>query len=209
MTSGTWGSDAPAVVTVGASTGVVTAVGPGEVTIFVDAQGVRGTRRTLVVPRYNGIWFGQYRVTSCTATGAFIDAAICEDTLKVGNVLSAGLNFQQNGPVISGQTLLGSLFSQSVTANVGVPGGLSFAVNAIFPSLATQVAQQWDLALPTDGALQGTLVQTWTDPVLTGNLVAQTVLEGWALSADALPAAAADAHMATLKDVAAAIARKR
>src|SRR5688500_9636160 len=42
VTGGTWGSDAGAVATVAATTGLVTTVGRGDVTIFVDSQGIRG-----------------------------------------------------------------------------------------------------------------------------------------------------------------------
>ena len=55
-TDAVWGSDNTAVATVSA-TGLVTAVGAGEVTIFADVN-PRGTLSFRVFPRLDGIWQG-------------------------------------------------------------------------------------------------------------------------------------------------------
>ncbi len=176
LTGGTWSSDATPVATVVAATGAVTAVSSGEVTIIVDAQGVRGTKRIRVLPSYQGIWFGTYTVNTCTQSGDFVAANLCGTTLAVGSTLQAGLNFTQSVAAITGQTLLGSLFSETLSGTVSTNGSFSFQVGAIVPGFSTRVTQAWALNVTQVGRLSGTLTQTWTDPTLTGQMVATTTL---------------------------------
>jgi hypothetical protein len=209
LTGGTWGTDAALVASVGASNGVVNALGAGEVTIFVDAQGVRGSKRIQVVPNYQGIWVGSYLVTACTATGDFITAGLCDDTLQPGQVLSAAINFMtQAGPAVSGQTLLGSLLSQLFSATVAPNGGTTFTAVAN-PTVSTRVNQDWTVTSAQASALTGSLVQTWIDSTLSGQMVVTTTMQGWAPSGSELTTTSgADQSAMTLSDVAAAITRR-
>jgi hypothetical protein len=185
LTGGTWSSDATGVATVVGTTGAVTGISSGEVTVIVDAQGVRGTKRIRVLPRYQGIWFGNYTVNTCAQTGDFIAADLCGTVLIVGNTLSAGLNFSQNGASITGQTLLGSLFSDSLTATVATNGSLPIQVGATLPGFTTRVNQAWQLTITQAGRIDGSLTQTWTEPGLTGQVVATTTLSNFVPSSQA------------------------
>jgi hypothetical protein len=177
VTGGAWSSDATAVATVGASTGAVLGVANGEVTIIVDSQGVRGTKRIRVVPKYQGIWSGTYTVNSCVQTGDFVAEDLCGTPFNVGNTLSAAINFfTQSVAALTGQTLVGSLFSESFTATVAANGTLSFQVNAPIPDTAVRVAQAWQLNITQAGQLTGTVTQTVTEPTLTGQAVAVSTL---------------------------------
>jgi hypothetical protein len=53
-TGGTWASDAPAIATVDGN-GVVSVVGVGEATVYVDYQGQRATRRIRTTVSYEGM----------------------------------------------------------------------------------------------------------------------------------------------------------
>jgi hypothetical protein len=55
VTGGTWGTDAPSVVSID-NTGRLTALAPGLATIWVDADGVRGTLLLTVKGRLVGDW---------------------------------------------------------------------------------------------------------------------------------------------------------
>lgn len=187
LTGGTWSSDASAVATVVAGTGAVTAVASGEVTIIVDAQGVRGTKRIRVVPSYQGIWVGTYTVNSCVQSGDFVAANLCGTTLIVGsNTLQAGLNLTQSIGAITGQTRLGGIFSDALTGTVNMDGSLSFQVGATVPTLTTRVAQAWQLNITQAGRITGTVTQTWTDPSLTGQMVVATTLNNFVPAAQGL-----------------------
>lgn len=180
LTSGTWSSDASGVATVVAGTGAVTAVGSGEVTIIVDAQGVRGTKRMRVLPNYQGIWVGTYTVDSCTQTGDFIDGNLCGTTFVVGtNTLQAAVNLSQAVGVVTGQTLLGSLFSETLNGTVSTDGSLAFQVGATLPGFTVRVGQAWQINITQVGRITGTVTQTWTDPVLTGQMVVATTLNNF------------------------------
>ncbi len=181
VSGGVWGTDAAAVATVVAGTGAVSAVGSGEVTIYVDAQGIRGSKRVRVLPRYQGIWQGTYTVTSCTETGAFIDVELCANTLQVGNSLPAAINFMtQNVDNVSGQTALGQVISDQFLATVGPDGRVTVTVSGSLPGLTIRIGQTWQLTMPRADQLTGTLQQVWTDPTITGQLVLQATLSTWA-----------------------------
>lgn len=187
LTGGTWSSDATGVATVVAGTGAVTAIGSGDVTLIVDAQGVRGTKRIRAVPSYQGIWFGTYTVNTCVQTGDFVDANLCGTTLIVGsNTLEAALNLTQSIAAISGQTRLGGIFSDTLTGTVGTDGSLSFQVGATLQGFATRITQAWQLNITQVGRMTGSLTQTWTDPALTGQMVVATTLNNFVPTGQAL-----------------------
>jgi hypothetical protein len=167
LTSGTWGSDATAVATV-SSSGLVTSVGAGEVTVFVDAQGVRGSKKVTVVPHYQGIWNGSYTMTSCAQSGQLADVDLC-GTYAVGSSLPLALNLNQTAATVNGQTALGGLVSAPFTAVAATNGALTF--QATFTLDTLQIAQAWQLTMAQPNDLAGTFVQTWTDSTETGQIV--------------------------------------
>lgn len=182
VTGGTWSTDATGVATVGSSTGAVLGVASGEVTVIVDSQGIRGTKRIRVLPGYQGIWFGNYAVTACTQAGDFASEDLCGTPFVLGSVWSAGLNFTQTVGAITGQTLLGSLFSEQVAGTVEANGSLTFQVAATIPDTAIRVTQAWQLNIAQAGQITGTLTQTWTATGLTGQAVVATTLSNFAPS---------------------------
>jgi hypothetical protein len=188
LTSGTWGTDAASVATVVATSGLVTGLASGEVTVFVDAQGLRGTKRIRVFPNYGGIWFGTYTPTACTQTGDFVAADPCTVSFGAGSVLEAALNFTQAGPAITGQTLLGSLFSDPLTASVAIDGSLTVETGGTITASdgILRINQNWQLTTTQAGQFGGTLMQTWTSPTLSGQLVVNATLQNFELSAQAL-----------------------
>src|SRR6478735_3670016 len=65
VTTASWGTDAPSVVTVDGLTGRVTAVGVGTATVFAARSGVRGTKTVRALQNFTGKWSGQYEDTGC------------------------------------------------------------------------------------------------------------------------------------------------
>jgi hypothetical protein len=182
VTGGTRGSDAAAVATVGASTGLVTTVKSGDVTIFVDAQGIRGTKKITVVPNYQGTWSGLYVVNSCSQTGGFATTyKFCVSVFPVGTTAPvAFLNLTQTGGTVTGQTLLGSVLSAQFTTVAVAGGGLVLQTNALLPlttpPVTFRIDQAWQLNQAVAGQMTGTVVQTWTEPTVGGQMVVNATL---------------------------------
>ena len=65
-----WGGDAPGVATVDQTTGRVTGVGIGRVTIWAENAGGRTTRLLRGLPLFAGLWRGGYVVEHCQSEGA-------------------------------------------------------------------------------------------------------------------------------------------
>jgi hypothetical protein len=117
---GTWGTDAPSVATVDA-TGKVTGVGSGQVTVFADYQGFRGTRLVRVVPDYQGRWSGDWSVTGCTENGDF--AGICAGYV-VGDLYGLTLVSNQARDTMTGTTDFGDNLPGPVTGTIQMNGHL-------------------------------------------------------------------------------------
>jgi hypothetical protein len=77
VSTASWGTDAPTVVTVEGYTGRITAVGTGTATIFADLGGIRGTKTIRTVPDFTGYWSGLYEETGCEATGDWAVLRVC------------------------------------------------------------------------------------------------------------------------------------
>ena len=182
VSGGTWGTDAATVATVGAATGLVSSVRSGDVTIFVDAQGIRGTKRITIVPNYQGIWGGTYVVNTCTHTGGFATGNYCGTVFPIGATPPVAFNFNQTGGNISGQTALGQLFSSLFLTTASLGGGLGFQAVAQLPTLGPpplnfRVDQAWQINQAVAGTLTGTVVQTWTEPTLGGQMLVGATLQ--------------------------------
>ncbi len=154
VVGGVWGGDAPSVATVEASTGRVTGIGPGMVTVFVDYQGQRGTKLTRVVPDFHGWWSGSYFVEGCTATGAWADERTCDD-VSAGEVLPADLVFWQDSDAIDGFLYLGSIEGNG-RGTIEVAGGLVVTATAVLEEGVT-VDSTWWLRSDQADRITGTL----------------------------------------------------
>ena len=120
--SGTWSTDAPSVATVSA-TGVVTGISAGEVNVFIDSQGERGTIRLRVLPEFDGDWHGEWVSLSCVGTGTF--AGGCSGAgLDAGQVNPLELLFTQSDDAVSGDVAFGGFISNSGSGTISTGGEL-------------------------------------------------------------------------------------
>ena len=152
LTGGVWGTDAPFVATVESGTGRVTGVGSGMATIFVDAQGRRGSKLVRGLPSYQGTWSGSYAVTGCTQSGSFALANACRDTFAVNRVLPMNMVNTQTRDAVNGQFALGSI-SGSGSGPVQTNGELSFAGTARSGDLSIDTA--WSMHSTQAGRITG------------------------------------------------------
>jgi hypothetical protein len=206
LTTGTWGTDTPAVATVNPTSGLVTAVGRGEVTIFVDAQGLRGTKRITVTQSYAGFWSGSYLVTACTPSGNIEFNDVCE-VLPVASTQPIAFELTHIGTTVAGRTAVGGLISSPFAATPAANGALTFTAVALFEGVT--ISQAWQMNINQAGGLTGTVVQTWT---ATG-LVGQTVLAGTLVTVtkspgDSMPGLQSAGMGLSLADVASAARRR-
>lgn len=161
---GTWGSDAPTVAQVDGS-GQVTGIASGEATIFVDAQGVRGTKRIRILPNYQGSWIGSYVIESCSSTGQFFRYACSNgDGFAINSVFPMALQLTQAGDVVTGNTALGSVISGQFSVAVSPIGDVQ--ITTFGTSSGSQYSQGWSLQSTVAGRITGVLnvVITHTEP---------------------------------------------
>jgi hypothetical protein len=183
LTGGVWGTDAGSVATVVTATGAVTGVSSGEATIFVDSQGIRGSKRIAVLPNYAGVWgddVNGYSVTSCTQTGDWVAEDVCGIGFTVGSRWPVAFNFQQSNRTVTGLTALGGVLSSGFTGTIAANGSLPFqAVGTISgDGLNISFNQTWQLNITQASRLDGTVVATITDPSLSGQAVVSGTLLG-------------------------------
>lgn len=184
ITSG-FKSDIPGVATV-TDAGMVTGVAAGAANIYVVSGGQQGTKNIRVVPNYDGKWSGSYYVTSCSQTGIFALADLC-DTFSVNKVMPYNMSLSQSGSSVSGAFAMGTLvFSQSSNT---IDGGGQLALNGSYSSGTTSINASWSLTCPTAGRLNGTLQHTWRDSGYSGQLVVTGTIRDSMKTATALPAA--------------------
>ncbi len=204
VTTGTWGTDAPSVATV-TPAGAVTGVASGEVTVFVDFQGVRGTKRITVRPNFQGNWVGSYSVTGCNPTGAWV--SFC-DNFSNGRVLPLRLNLTQSGATVSGRTALGTLLSDNFTASISTSGVLQIV--ATYRDGTLTIDQVWTLHSTVPTRITGTLTQTWRDSGFSGQMVVHTNVFNTNTESSALSAMESSGpSIRSLQDALQALARSR
>lgn len=214
LTGGTWGSDTPGVATVNASTGAATGVARGDVSIFVDAQGLRGSKRLTVIPSYTGIWVGTYLVSACTASGGLLLSPndMCT-ILPVGSTPPVAFNLTHNPTTVSGLTALGGVLSAGFTGVLATNGALTFTAVAtlVTPTGTITVSQAWQVNISATGQLAGTVVQTWSigGPTPGQGTLSGTLVNVAKSSADQLQSLRSDQVFGSLADVAAAVSRRR
>jgi hypothetical protein len=196
LSGGVWGLDALTVASVGGSTGAVKGLTAGAVTVFVDAQGVRGTKLINVVPNYQGQWAGTYTVNDCADSEDFHTGGLCA-LFTPGAQPSAGFQLTQNGKTVTGVAVLGQVSSSLFSASIGGDGSLTFSVNAVVQT--TTVAQSWSINVPTPGQMTGTLHQEWSDSVAAGHATINAAITGITL-VSAQPTRAAGGRPTLLPD---------
>ena len=162
VTGGVWGGDNPNVATV-QSSGNVTIVGSGMVSIYVDYQGRRGSIVIRGLPNYQGTWSGSYIITSCTNTGDW--KGWCKE-FPNNRVFPTNLNLTQDEDRVDGRCFLGTLAGDT-SGPVQVDGQLMLT-GAIYEGVFTcEVA--WNLQSATPGRITGALSQYWRGTGYSGN----------------------------------------
>lgn len=100
-----WGSDNPEVASVDSS-GHATGTNSGQARIFADYQGQRATRLLRVVPDYEGLWRGTWRVVGCTEQGDW--CGLCKE-FTTGALWGLALDVFQSGDAITGTVDFGRM----------------------------------------------------------------------------------------------------
>lgn len=155
--AGAWGTDAPAVATASGN-GDVRFVGSGDVTVFVDYGGTRGTRRVRGLPNYQGTWVGSYSVSGCEHSGAFGAANFCGD-FPNNRVLPLSFVFTQTNDSVTGTTSLGTLRSNQATGPITLDGTL--ALPATYQDGTFTLTESWVLQSREAGKITGRVMVLW------------------------------------------------
>ena len=136
-----WGGDAPAVATVDATTGRVSGVGNGRVTIWAENAGGRTTRLLRGLPSFAGTWRGTYAVTRCQSSGQFRSVVEFCDEFRVGEILALTLVMTQTDDRLTDGTFnLGGLPDGSLTASVVSESGMLALTGQATPDPAVTIA---------------------------------------------------------------------
>ncbi len=165
-----WGGDAPAVATVDATTGRVSGVGNGRVTIWAENAGGRTTRLLRGLPSFAGTWRGTYAVTRCQSSGQWRSVVEFCDEFRVGEILTVAFAMTQTDDrVTEGTFNLGDLPNGSLTPSVvSESGGLALTGNATPDPSVTIALENVRLESAAAGTMTGLFEQVWASPGLTG-----------------------------------------
>lgn len=166
-------SDTPSVATVTAA-GVITGVSIGDVTISVDYQGFKASKKVRVLPNYSGVFYGTYTLDSCTDSGGFTDTGFCAGFaagwigyLALNNSLSADLT------ALGGQFILdpsASLGLGTTTGTISPVGDLTLA-GTIASGTSRGEFRNFTATVPSIGHIAGHFELVWTDTAMTGTAV--------------------------------------
>ena len=180
VASGTWGSDNTRVATVDQN-GLVTAIAPGEATIFVDVN-PRGMIRIRVFSRFGGTWAGLWVVTDCVDSGMFTTLNACGGTIPVGFMAPFLALMTQNRDLVSSAALDFSLFTGETNGTSSIGGllqlndtSLQLSASSPFPPLEGRL-QEWQSTIPTPGRMEGTFRVHATSPEISGDLLVSAEL---------------------------------
>jgi hypothetical protein len=166
-----WRSDAPGVASV-TDAGLVSGIANGRATVYVVSGGRQGQQVVRVVPDYQGRWFGSLRVVSCTQTGFFVDAALC-DLFAVGDMGTFFLSLAQTGESMTATIDYGEGFLfPPVSAPVLEDGSSAFAstLTMIEEGITISIGANFNVNSPQVGALTGTGFDLWTLPNIPGEM---------------------------------------
>lgn len=155
-----WGGDTPQVATVDQTTGRVTGVGNGRVTIWAENEGGRTTRLLRGLPSYAGSWQGSYAITGCQSTGDMAAIAFCGNFFQ-GQVLNMQLQMSQTEDRVSGSFAFGG--------NAGSLNASTVAENGVLPLTGTFSSSNGTIQMSnarlestTAGTITGRFDQTWS-----------------------------------------------
>ena len=166
-----WGGDSPGVATVDQTTGRVTGVGTGRVTIWAENEGGRTTRLLRGLPSYAGGWRGNYTIQDCQSNGVFAALAFCNTNFRLGQSLSMTLAISQTEDrITSGSVALGSLTGSLTATTVGEDGQARLAGSLTpLPGNSIRVSlENIRLESPNAGVIHGQYEQVWSDTTVSG-----------------------------------------
>lgn len=153
---GVWSGNNSIVATVEATTGLVTIVGSGTVSISVTYGGKTGSKSIRGLPNYQGTWSGTYRIDSCSATGDFFAAGFCY-LVPSGTVAPTDLVLTQVGDQVTGRFYLGDLSADAV-GPVQTNGQLTLT-GKVEGDITIDTVYQLQSTIP--GQITGELTQLW------------------------------------------------
>jgi hypothetical protein len=155
-----WGGDSPQVASVDQTTGRVTGVGNGRVTIWAENEGGRTTRLLRGLPSFAGGWQGSYAITGCQSTGDIAAIGFCGNFFQ-GQVLTMQLQTSQTEDRVTGAFAFGG--------NQGTLNASTVAENGVLPLTGVFSSSNGSIRLenarlesPTAGTITGRFDQTWT-----------------------------------------------
>ena len=166
-----WGGDNSQVATVDQTTGRVTGVGNGRVTIWAENQGGRTTRLLRALPSFAGSWRGNYTIQDCQSNGVFSLLSFCNSNFRLGQSLGMTLGIAQtDDQITSGGVGLGSITGSLTTTGVGEDGQLRLAGTLTpIPGNSIRVSiENMRLESPNAGVIRGQYEQVWSDTTLSG-----------------------------------------
>lgn len=168
-----WGGDTPGVATVDATTGRVSGVGIGQVTIWAENDGGRTTRLLRGLPSFAGIWRGSYVVTGCQENGIFQELGFCTTSaLGPGAVAPIALNITQTEDRITSAAIaLGSIIGTLTNPTVNEAGQVQMngTMNEIPDNMTRVAIEGMRLESPSPGVITGQYEQVWTVAGFSGN----------------------------------------
>lgn len=167
-----WGGDNPNVATIDQSSGRVTGVGNGRVTIWAENDGGRTTRLLRGLPSFAGTWQGSWVVEGCTASDAFEMVDGCFE-FSAGRSASMGLSLTQNDDRIGAGTIVfGSLIGSTTAAAVGEDGQarMTGTMNPIPGNPIRMSIETLVLNSASAGSIAGSFEQVWTSLEFSGTM---------------------------------------
>ena len=166
-----WGGDNSQVATIDQTTGRVTGVGNGRVTVWAENEGGRTTRLLRGLPSYAGGWRGNYTIQDCQSNGVFAALAFCNTNFRQGQSLSMTLNMSQTDDrITSGGVALGSITGSLTSTTIGEDGQIRLAGTLTpLPGNSIRVSiENMRLESPNAGVIHGQYEQVWSDTTLSG-----------------------------------------
>jgi hypothetical protein len=167
-------SDTPSVATI-TTAGVMTGVSIGDVTISIDYQGFKASKKVRVLPNYGGTFLGTYTFDACTDTGGYTGGNSCASilpTYPLGTTFQIGLSNTQSADLTSmtGQFLLGQLLGNSA-GTVSSTGDLTYTGSIVSSSTWRMDFQNFTGGSPSVGHIGGHFQAVWTDTASPGSSV--------------------------------------
>lgn len=155
-----WGGDNNQVATVDQTTGRITGVGNGRVTVWAENEGGRTTRLLRGLPSFAGNWQGTYAITGCQSTGDMARIGFCGNFFQ-GQVLNMQLQVTQADDRVSGAFAFGG--------NTGTLNASTVAENGVLPLTGTHTSSNVTILLQnarlesgTAGTITGAFDQSWS-----------------------------------------------